>query len=414
MKILALLPFYYPFSGGAERLQRGLMIGLESLGFRYRVLTTNILSLSPFRVISRPKSDQRTPAIRYSELLHRRGYDFLTRLAANKGVQASVLPPELETILRALGYPLSPRLILDSFRASGRFDVILAGQPIWSTAFMARLASEYSSKPYVVVPSFHVGHPAFEHQSTIGVLQHANCVFAQTVWEQLELTKRGIPRYLIKIIGPLYNPISTASVEPNPYLTGRRGAKFLFLGRKDFDKGYYHFIDALSICVRRGFDVSGVVVGQPSPMKLAEVDANVGRYVEEVKQTAKQLGDRLTDLGSVSETEKLSILKSCNALVLPSRVESFGLVLLEAFNFSKPVIVSDKGPLPDIVGDAGFVVPWGNVDRLADSMSNLATNQVMANEMGGKGFAKIPQYSATNGLKIASVSLLDLALENKR
>lgn len=50
--------------------------------------------------------------------------------------------------------------------------------------------------------------------------------------------------------------------------------------------------------------------------------------------------------GQVSQDE-IEFLGNCSALVLPSLFEGFGLVLLEAFEMSKPVLVADVKPFDD-------------------------------------------------------------------
>ena len=55
------------------------------------------------------------------------------------------------------------------------------------------------------------------------------------------------------------------------------------------------------------------------------------------------LNDRVRFLGSVSESKIRSLFSTCDCLCLPSieRTEAFGLVLLEAMAFGKPVVASD-------------------------------------------------------------------------
>lgn len=59
-------------------------------------------------------------------------------------------------------------------------------------------------------------------------------------------------------------------------------------------------------------------------------------------------------LDVVSEYEKQCYLEYCEAFLFPSISEGFGLPLLEAMKFSKPIVTSTKTCLPEILGDAGF------------------------------------------------------------
>ncbi len=69
----------------------------------------------------------------------------------------------------------------------------------------------------------------------------------------------------------------------------------------------------------------------------------------------------------------------CNLFSLPSLSEGFGLVVAEALACAKPVIVSDHGPLPEVVSNAGFVVPVNDVDKLAQAILKIKNNSNILN-----------------------------------
>jgi glycosyltransferase involved in cell wall biosynthesis len=79
-------------------------------------------------------------------------------------------------------------------------------------------------------------------------------------------------------------------------------------------------------------------------------------YIRNMQQTAKQFGveDRLRLLGPVTENEKSWYLSNCQAFVHPSKAEGFGLPVVEAMSFGKPVFCSKLTSLPEIGGNAAF------------------------------------------------------------
>jgi glycosyltransferase involved in cell wall biosynthesis len=90
----------------------------------------------------------------------------------------------------------------------------------------------------------------------------------------------------------------------------------------------------------------------------------IGRYDDpdygaRMQQQAQTLGiaDRLHLLGTVSEADKGWYLRNCQALVHPSLAEGFGLPVLEAMQFGKPVFLSRLTALPEIGGDAAYYFP---------------------------------------------------------
>jgi glycosyltransferase involved in cell wall biosynthesis len=87
------------------------------------------------------------------------------------------------------------------------------------------------------------------------------------------------------------------------------------------------------------------------------------------------LENEVSILGPFSYTDKEELIKyyhNCRALVLPSRFESFGLVILEAFACSKPVIASRVGGIPEIVNEKnGILFKAEDVNELAKAIIKI-------------------------------------------
>jgi glycosyltransferase involved in cell wall biosynthesis len=80
-------------------------------------------------------------------------------------------------------------------------------------------------------------------------------------------------------------------------------------------------------------------------------------YLKKIQQSAAALGvvDRLIFTGPVSDNDKQWYYAHCEAFVFPSLSEGFGLPLVEAMHFGKPVFISDATSLPEIGGDAAYI-----------------------------------------------------------
>lgn len=93
---------------------------------------------------------------------------------------------------------------------------------------------------------------------------------------------------------------------------------------------------------------------------------------EQVAQLIKEMGleQRVTLAGKITDMEKHWYYQNCRAFVFPSTREGFGLPVIEAMGFGKPVFLSDKTCLPEIGGDAARY--WNDFD--AGYMANTVQN----------------------------------------
>lgn len=120
----------------------------------------------------------------------------------------------------------------------------------------------------------------------------------------------------------------------------------------------------------------------PRPCLLIAGD---GVLREQVARAAGTIGDSVRLLGFVGQRRLPALYDLCDALVLPSAHEPWGLVVNEAMSIGRPAIVSDRvGCAEDLVvhGESGLVVPLGDVEQLAESMARIAGDRAAARRMG--------------------------------
>jgi len=89
------------------------------------------------------------------------------------------------------------------------------------------------------------------------------------------------------------------------------------------------------------------------------------------------LEERIQMKGSLSYEETLKNINECNVLVLPSRSEANPRVILEAFQFGKPVIATNVGGVSDIVTNekTGLLIEGNNPEKLAQAILRLESDK---------------------------------------
>jgi len=118
------------------------------------------------------------------------------------------------------------------------------------------------------------------------------------------------------------------------------------------------------------------------------VIAGSGPERERLEALARQHGAHdVVFAGQVTHEEKVALLKGCHAMVLPShlRSEAFGMVLVEAAMFGKPMVCCEVGSGTSFVnedGVTGFVVPPESPAQLAAAINRLALDEALARTMG--------------------------------
>lgn len=92
-----------------------------------------------------------------------------------------------------------------------------------------------------------------------------------------------------------------------------------------------------------------------------------------LERLSQRLGltDRIDFMGWINEEEKHRMLCECRMFAIPSVHEAYGMVAAEAMSYGKPVIASNTGGLPEVVGNAGILIPPQDEKALAEAVNAL-------------------------------------------
>jgi glycosyltransferase involved in cell wall biosynthesis len=174
---------------------------------------------------------------------------------------------------------------------------------------------------------------------------------------------------------------------------GAEGAKreppyFLTVGTLYRYKNTDKAIEALA-CLRDAADVPRdlglkIVGRDPDGKQKERLEAIAGRF---------EVTSRVEMLGPVEHSSMSRLYREATGLIYPSRVESFGLPLLEAMSAGTPVVCSSRGALPEIAGDAGLVVDCDNVEVIAQALRRLVTDQALRSEKVAAGLRRAGEFT---------------------
>ena len=162
---------------------------------------------------------------------------------------------------------------------------------------------------------------------------------------------------------------------------GGDSVNLLFVGRLEARKGIDTLLDALPPLLD-AFPALTVTVAGKDDIPI-DGDVTARRRFEESDAGRRHAG-RVRFLGLVSDEELVRLYASCDLFVAPSRFESFGLILVEAMMWGKPVIGSRVGGMEEIVeeGGNGFLVPPGDVNALGAAITELLRSPELRERFG--------------------------------
>jgi glycogen(starch) synthase len=395
MRILYITPSYPPKIGGGERYAQAIAQAAAAAGHVVTVVTTDIAEnpdfwrwhpsrrhMPPVVSVEDGVTVLRCPAIGLrggwtSLTLWRKAMVLLGSLGPRAAPMLRTMSQHIPTIpgLQGALSELGPQDLVHAYNLSWEYPMVLG----W------RLAQERGI-PFVLTPFAHLGanvssrvtrNITMPHQ--LEIVRQADAILALPSAEAQGLVALGVDAAQVYAVGSGYDAPPSAQSDANA-LQDILGPVVAFVGRVSRDKGALLAADAVRMLASESSPVPVLVL-------LGPVDDSFSRYYARLGQ-----GERayIRLLGPVSEADKHAILERSDLLVLPSRVDSFGIVLLEAWAHGKPVLGARAGGIPGVIDDGvdGLLVPWGDARSLAAAIRQILDDPEKARTMGEAGKRK--------------------------
>jgi len=179
-------------------------------------------------------------------------------------------------------------------------------------------------------------------------------------------------------ISPHFQP----GPDPDQQGAATRPLRILHVGHTGFYKNIEGILRAISPISRTvGRPVLFVKAGTPFTAEQRQLIGELG------------IGPQVEHLGMVPEAQLPGVYRGADLLLMPSWHEGFGLPALEAMACGTPVVVSDRGSLPEVVGEAGLIVnPQDDVQVVYGVVRALTDGRLRA-EQRQRGLDRVRNFT---------------------
>jgi len=345
MKLCMVTPYFHPYMGGIER--RIYEVG-KRLAKRHEVyVVTGQLPGTP--------EQEELDGIRIERLSSRLLNVYNPPLMISKGLGKRIASIEPDIV--DFHYRWAPDYTISMSKVTERYPCAFT------------FHNSFGEGSELQQPISHLNDLLF--MRTLKRYRHIICV---SRFVKDDLVKHGLSEDMASVIYNGIDPIEIQGASDMGYA--------LFVGRIVKTKGLEYLLDALKILKGRSADVKVKIAGEGPA--LASLKKQAGRL---------DVLDTVEFLGHVSDEEKERLLAGCRLFVLPSTFESFGIVLLEAMRWGKPVVASRTGGVPEVVGDAGTLVEPKNKQALASALDRMWGDSAFRQEAGKRALARLEHFS---------------------
>jgi len=280
----------------------------------------------------------------------------------------------------------------DAGRFSEPLDAVHATAFPYSFPIMCGLRlAQRRGVPFFLTPFLHLGDPNDPDDRTRRqytkphlrwLLQQADGIFVQTNLERDAAIGLGVPEHRVFVQGLGVDPTECTgdnrskarmmwSVTPDEVVIG-------YLANNSVEKGTCDLLRAAERLWERGQQFRVVLAGPEM------------RNFQTFWETFRTKG-RVTRMGVLTDEEKRDFFAAIDVFALPSRTDSFGLVLLEAWANRKPNLVYRAGGPAELVrnGIDGLHARCGEIEELSVQLERLVTDGELRRELGDSGFTRI-------------------------
>ncbi len=165
-----------------------------------------------------------------------------------------------------------------------------------------------------------------------------------------------------------------------------QGDYFLSLSAHAPHKNFPHLMHCFSALVESGeLTDTNLVIAGPNPQRNPEARETLAKY--------PRIKSRVILVGRLPDEHLAAIYSGATAFLFPSLFEGFGLPPLEAMQCGTPVLASNTSSIPEVVGDAGILLPPKDIDVWCQAMLQLSRQPALRKELSKKSLQRSKLFS---------------------
>jgi glycosyltransferase involved in cell wall biosynthesis len=206
----------------------------------------------------------------------------------------------------------------------------------------------------------------------------------------------GLQPTKLRVVYPGYDSAVFARNGDDPWPRPSGEPYFLYVGNLLPHKNVFRLLDAFAV-VRRRRPCRLVIRGEGRPAYVRALHDRVETL---------GLGEAITFLGYVDACFLRNLYMGAACFVLPSLGEGFGFTMLEAMACGTPVVAAGATSLPEVAGDAAFMVDPYDAVSLADAMYRVLTDDGLRKRLRRLGLERVGSFSWRSSAETVS-RLLD-------
>jgi glycosyltransferase involved in cell wall biosynthesis len=283
----------------------------------------------------------------------------------------------LNLVWHRLGWP--PVELLTGMR----FDVVHSPHPLMLPSRHAARVITIHDLDFLVNPGRAAAEVRRDYPELVrGHARRADRIIVPSAYTAGQVTARlDVPADRISVCPEGVPPWVARGAGPP---SGRPRGFILFLGTLEPRKNVNGLLAAYARLLELKPDAPPLLLAGKAPPEAALVLAQLRKV---------PLAGRVEHLGYVRPEARQALYEDAGLLVMPSFDEGFGLPVAEAMSLGVPVIASNRGALPEVLGDAGLLVEPDVPDSIAAAMARVLSDRALAVSLAARGRERALAFS---------------------